>query len=115
MNNEFEIKNAMIKSTSLSSDDHGVLSSWLHLDYGGVYQGFGGYALYLPKDFKHHKIVSAAGHFIWRVMEIASVTEWSKLPGRTLRVKLNRGHIHSIGHILNDDWFSPDDDFKDLS
>lgn len=108
-----QIKNAIIESVSLTSDDHGCLSAWLHLDYGnGGSQGFGGYALYLPKCFSHHTLESVAGHFIWRCMEIAGVTEWSKLPGKTIRVKGNYSHIEAIGHIVKDDWFCPEEEFK---
>ena len=110
---EGEIKNAIIESTQLTSDDHGCLSAWVHLNYGGSGQGFGGYALYLPKDCTHHKLGSVAGHFIWRVMEIAGVTEWSKLPGKTIRVKGSFTGIDGIGHIVKDDWFYPSVDFKD--
>lgn len=48
-----EIKNAVIESVTITNDDHGCLSAWLHLNYGGSGQGFGGYALYLPKRFKN--------------------------------------------------------------
>jgi hypothetical protein len=108
-----EIKNAVIKRATITSDDHGLLTAWLHLDYGGSGQAFGGYGLYLPKSFRHHKLQSAAGHFIWRAMEIADVSEWGQLTGRTIRVKHERSKIHAIGHIVKDDWFDPAEDFKD--
>ncbi len=106
-----EIKNAVIKSAEITSDDYGLLSAWLHLDYGGSGQGFGGYSLYLPKSFSHHKIDSPAGHFIFRCMEIAGVTKWSALAGKTIRVKGSHSGIDAIGHIVKDDWFSPKEDF----
>ena len=109
-----ETKNAIITGARITSDDHGCLGAWLHLDYGGSGQGFGGYALYLPKSFKHHRINSPAGHFIWRCMEIAGVTEWSKIVGKSIRVKSDRSKIHAIGHIINGDWFVPSMDLAEV-
>lgn len=107
-----ETKNAIIESVQLTTEDHGVLTVWIMLDYGGVCQGFGGYVLYLPKNCTHHNLHSIAGHFIWRVMEIAGVTDWSKLKGRTVRVRADNSQVHAIGHIVKDDWFCPKDEFS---
>lgn len=110
-----KIKNAIISSAEITNDDHGLLTAWLYLDYGGSSQGFGGSALYLPKGFSHHTIDAGyAGHWIWRVMEIAEVSKWSQLKGKTIRVKLTSefGSIEAIGHIVKDDWFNPSNDFK---
>lgn len=106
-------RNAVIKGASLTSDDHGMLSAWLHLDYGDSGQGFGGYALYLPKSWRHHDPSGPnyAGHFIWRVMEVAGVTEWGQLPGKTIRVQAEHCGVQAIGHIVKDDWFNPTTDF----
>lgn len=111
----YTTKNAIIKSATLSTEDHGLLTAWLTLDYGGSGQGFGGHALYLPASYTHHDSQSNfAGHFIWRVLEIADVSEWSRLPGKTIRVRGDHSGIHSIGHIVKDDWFCPSDDFKSM-
>jgi len=110
-----ETKNAIIKSASLSTDDHGMLTSYLHLDYGGSGQGFGGYALYLPESFTHHNRLSGAGHWVWRVLEIAGVTKWDNLPGKTIRVKSEHSKAHAIGHIVKDDWFNPSEDFANIN
>lgn len=109
-----ETKNAIIESAEITSGDRGRLSAWIYLKYIGIGQGFGGDALYLPKSFTNHKMQSAAGHFIYRCMEIADVTEWSKLKGKTIRVRCDLSKVHAIGHIVKDDWFNPYEDFKDL-
>jgi len=113
---EFEIKNAIIESAILDIGDRGFLQGWIHLDYGDSgHQGFGGIVLYLPKSFDHHSIESPAGHWIYRIMEIAGVHQWNELNGKTIRVKGDRTHIQAIGHIVKDDWFDPEEDFKNLN
>jgi hypothetical protein len=112
-----ETKNAIIQSAEITNDDHGLLSAWVSLDYGGSGQGFGGFSLYLPKSFKHHNLKGPnyAGHFIWRVMEVAGVEKWSQLKGKTIRVQCEHSGVQAIGHIVKDDWFNPSEDFKAMS
>src|SRR5512135_2853685 len=117
---EMEIRNAVIESVSLTKADHGLLSAWLHLDYGDCgHQGFGGWGLYLPKDWAHHGMnINYAGHFIFRVLEIAGVDNWDQLVGKTIRVRKPKGWggtIEAIGHIVKDDWFDPKADFAPFS
>lgn len=110
-----EIRNAVIERAVIESGDMGFLDAWLTLNYGnGGAQGFGGYALYLPKHFRNHTLESPAGHFIFRVMEIAGVTDWSRLAGKAIRARVEDGLITAIGHIVNDDWFCPQDDSASL-
>lgn len=111
---EIETRNAIIENITISSEDHGVLDAWIFLDYGGSGQGFGGYVLYKPEskynqDFDHQW--NFAGHFIWKVMEVAGVTRWENLKGKTIRVKAEQNHIHAIGHIVKDIWFCPAEEF----
>lgn len=109
---DYEIKNAIIESVVLEKGDRGVLQCWLHLNYGGSGQGFGGYSLYIPESYTHHELKSFAGHFIFRCMEIADVQDWSHMKGKCIRVKSNSYGIKAIGHIINEDWFEPSLDFK---
>lgn len=107
-----EIKNAIIESAEISTGERGFLDCWLGLDYGGAGQGFGGYALYLPKSYEHHQVMSVAGHHLFRIMEIAGVTQWSKVKGQTIRVEASHSKVVRIGHIVRDDWYCPSEDFE---
>ena len=105
--------NAVIESVSINDAARGLLTAYLYLKHEDGNQGFGGYSLYLPKNFTHHQLMSCAGHFIWRCMEIAGVDSWEKLPGKTIRVKAEHSKIHEIGNIINNDWFNPALDFSE--
>lgn len=108
-----ETVNAIIKSATIDDADRGVLTAWVHLEYGHSVQGFGGVALYWPRNFAHHQLLSPAGHFIWRVMEVAGVTNWKDVAGKSVRVQRECGIAMAIGHIVKDDWFNPTEDFKE--
>ena len=108
-----EIKNAVIESASITCGDRGFLDCWLTLDYGGAGQGFGGFALYLPKSFKNHIKMSVAGHHLFRIMEIAGVERWYQLQGKTIRVRGTNTRIEAIGHIVKNDWYNPTEDFAE--
>lgn len=102
-----EIKNAIIKDADLDIEQ-GFLTAWIMLDYGTVSQGFGGFNLYPPVRYNY------AGLFIHRILEIVGVDKWSKLRGKTIRAKTDCGKVHAIGHIIKDDWFDPEQEFKTL-
>lgn len=109
-----ETVNAVIRKAIIEHEDRGILQCWLDLDYGGTGQGFGGYALYLPKSFSNHNLLSPAGHFIFRCMEIAGAGKWDSMVGKTIRVKRDHSKVHAIGHIIKDDWFCPEKDFENI-
>lgn len=104
------IENAIISGTSLSID-RGCLTCYIHLQHEGAGQSFGGHVLYLPESYKSHSKLSFAGHFIYKVMQIADVTEYENLKGKCIRVMRDDTDIHSIGHIIKDIWFTPKEDF----
>ena len=112
---DIKIQNAIIEAATISYGDRGFLDVWITMDYGGSGQGFGGYTLYLPKSFSHHTIESPAGHHIFRCMEIAGVTNWDKMKGKSVRVLTENGLIKAIGHIVKDDWFNPSEDYAQLN
>lgn len=102
------IQNAIINKVELTTKDYDVLVLWLHLtlgDAGGI--AFGGWNLGNEKFQPNH-----GGWWITRCLEIAGVDEWSKLPGRTIRIRMAdfSGPVLAIGHIVKDDWFCPSED-----
>ena len=101
-----EIKNALIVSTSLGKEDHGIMTCFLHLDYGGSGQGFGGYSFQCGKD--NQVKGSAFGmDFIMEILRVVGAPSWEKLPGMHIRVKAEHSKVHGIGHIIKDVWFHP--------
>lgn len=97
-----KIVNAVIESAELNCE-RGFLAGSVMLDYGdGGHQGTGMFGLYSPKQ--DHDL---GGLFVFRVLQVADVNEWSELEGRAVRVRIENGLVESIGHYLKDDWFCP--------
>ena len=104
----YVVRNAIIESAEIFHDENASLTIWIKLHYGdNVSQGFGWRNLY-----QIGKATCLAGHFIWRMMEVAQVREWKHLPGRTVRVKCDHLQVIGVGHIVNEDWFIPKEDFE---
>lgn len=92
-----ETKNAIIESTMLGYEDHGILTYFLHLNYGGSGQGFGGYKLGAEYTTK----------VIEGILKAVGVEKWEDLKGKHVRVNILQGKIEAIGHIIEDKWFFP--------
>ncbi len=103
-----EIRNAIIESTQLGYEDHGVITCFLALNYGGSGQGFGGYRLDGPveDDMRYENF---GIEFIKRILDTVGAETWEKLTGKHIRVESESHKIYKIGNILEDKWFSPDD------
>jgi hypothetical protein len=107
---EKEIKNAIIKSASITVESRDILTVWLELDYGSSCQNFGGYSLLLGIDYKHYQDSlksNFAGLFIRKCLDIADAQDWSKLPGKSIRVDSSFSNVDGIGHITKNLWFYP--------
>lgn len=113
MSNGTEIKNATIRSTSLGREDHSIMTAFIHLDYGGTGQGFGGWAFDEPAADRapdsRRRGAAFGCDFILRVLEVLEIETWEKLPGTSCRVEASSGKVHRIGHYLKDQWFDPRD------
>lgn len=106
------IQNAVITDVSLSIADHGCLSGWVYLDYGGSGQGFGGYSLYSIHEGAKSK--NFAGLFITRVCQVVDVEKWEQLKGKPCRVDAARSGVARLGHFIEDKWFDPKVEFTVL-
>lgn len=96
------IVNAMIRSVMLGREDAGVLTCWVSLEYGdGSVQGFGGTSLYNERCNK-----DVAGRFIWRLLDICGVDDWSKIRGIPVRVRLENDKAVALGHFMKEEWLN---------
>lgn len=91
-----EIRNAIIKDVSIFIEDHGILTSFVDLDYGNSAQGFGGYSL-----------EESMGRWLRGLFKVFGVTDIKSLKGKPCRVRIEGGLARSIGHLLDDRWFTP--------
>ena len=101
-----EIVNAKIFDTMLGIEDHGIMTAFVYLDYGGSRQGFGGYALASGESMHL---------FVKNVLKIAGTDKWESLKGKVVRVKREsgwNGKIIAIGNYLSDEWFNPEEVFS---
>ena len=102
---EIKVQNAKIESTFLGVEDHGILSFFLYLDYGGICQGFGGWELDgYDKETKGRKGIAASIELIRAILDTLEVSSWEKLPGNYCRAKCSWNKVHAIGHPLKDKW-----------
>jgi hypothetical protein len=91
------MKNAIIRSTNLGYEGHGIMTANLHLDYGGGGQAFGGYDM--GGNF--------GMEFIKNVIDTVGVQNWEELPGKHIRVEAEHTLVSKIGNIIEDKWFDP--------
>jgi len=114
MNEEIKTTNALIESTMLGVEDHGILSCFLHLKYDGSGQGFGGYSLDTYNG-KEREGTAWGMEFVRRILEVLEADKWEDLPGMYLRAKHTWSKVSEIGHITKDKWFNPERDLAYLT
>lgn len=127
-----KIVNAKIDGTMLGVEDHGIMTCYLHLDYGdGGHQAFGGYSMDTPIKAKTGctdgmgRVGTAFGcELVKRIIETVGAAKWEDLKGYYIRVKYNDPNgpmigdfsekILAIGHIIEDRWLSLDGLVKEM-
>jgi hypothetical protein len=109
-----EIRNARITNTQLGTEDHGIFTAWINVEYDGGGQGFGGFALDEPMKDEVGKFLGRVGtaygmNFVKGIMEAVGAESWEKLPKMHCRVDGDSQRIYRIGHIIKDKWFNPEE------
>jgi hypothetical protein len=105
--------NAVIEQFSVAISE-GILTSVITLrgTFGRVI--FGGYALYLNPAYKNHRLESLAGHFLFKVLQVAGTADSNDLAGRLIRIRQQGERVIAIGHPIDDVWFVPEEDFAEV-
>lgn len=108
------MENAIITSTRLGLEDHGIFTAYIMLEGDAWGCGFGGYAFDQPKKDKSGNFICRAGtgygiEFIRNVLRVAGAENWEELKGKHVRAKFEGlgGGIVEIGHITKNEWFNP--------
>lgn len=78
-----------IKSTMLGTEDHGIVTAYLHCEVNGSSVGVGGYSLDTPvesdRSFAREGTAYGLDHLL-RIMETVGVSRWEALPGKDVIV-----------------------------
>lgn len=105
-----KIENAIIESTMLGYEDHGILTAYIFVKSASWSCGFGGYGMDIYNTEKKRRVGHAFGiDFIAGILETVGAGSWEKLKGKHIRVEAEGwgGKIRRIGNIIEDKWFDP--------
>ena len=87
---------ARIERVSIEYEDHGFLTCWAFLDYGGSGQGFGGYALGHRDNGLDESDTSHLYRWITEIMRVVGVESWDKVAGHEVLVLADGSKVHGI-------------------
>ena len=105
------IRNAVIEEAELYKTENGMALR-LILDYGlgenlsKVSNTFSASILSIndPKITRSN-FEGKAGYFIMECMTVAGAKNWDEVKGKAIRVKIEKGKVVAIGHIVNSSWW----------
>lgn len=100
-----EIKNAVIKSTFLGREDHGIFTFYLGCDTDGLFRQVGGYCLdYKDKDSGKYIYFPNSLRLINEILSVIGCNSWEGLRKRYIRLMIDGSSVKGIGHIIEDKW-----------
>lgn len=111
-----EIRNAQITSTKLGKEDHGIMTFFIFIKFGGYGCGIGGYALDGKNPVtKEYGFTPKGLEAISKICEVVGVDSWEDLPNKYIRIKDNGlgSTIDEIGNLMEDKWFNIREFFKE--
>lgn len=103
------IRNATITGTKLGvhHTDHGILSFYIMLDYGGESQGFGGWVLDTVNKLgtaNPTRVPTTLGSGLLLGIHRLFGCDWEDLKGQSCRADATHTKVVTIGHYLEDKW-----------
>lgn len=110
-----EIENGKITATMLGTEDHGIMTFSIYIEFESGGCAFGGYALDEYDKNVGKRVGTAAGlQAISEVLECVGVQKWEELTGSYIRCEHEGwgGKIVRIGNLIENKWFSLDEFFK---
>lgn len=113
-----EIKNAIIQSTMLGREDHGIMTFMIYIGGDGFNCGVGGYCLDEFDSATQTRVFRAESmEAISKVLEVVGVDKWEDLPGKYIRFEDNGCGftVTKIGNIIKDKWFDLKEFFGKVS
>lgn len=98
------IKNAIIESTMLGREDHGLMTFMIFVKFDKGYScGIGGWALdQYDNNTKTRVFQAKSMEVISKILEVVGVETWEELPGKYIRFE-DAGT--KIGNIIENKWF----------
>lgn len=93
---------AKVRNTFLGYEDHGIMTAYLELDYGGAVQGAGTFDLRPNGEMFR---------FVEGFMQACGVREWEKMKGRTIYAFVQDGLVRGLKPLPTEGgsefWFRP--------
>lgn len=111
-----DILNVKITNTSITMEDHGVLTFDITVEGDGIIVNIGGYRIgtgYLgAKEFS----AKSGGGLVamMNIMNVVGVSTWEDLKGKYCRIKTDGwgSPVRIIGNLIEDRWFDMKEFFE---
>lgn len=103
------IENVKITNTSITMEDHGILTFYIIVEGAGIRVNLGGYCIGSGYLGAQEFTAESGGGLVamMNIMNVVGVHQWEDLKGKYCRIKTEgRGSTVSIiGNIIENKWF----------